>query len=143
MKKELMEIAELGQQFSENVNVKKVIEQDVIPVTVVTTTATLTTSKRTVSRCSEMELWVGAIEENIASGSSVTFKFYKVVDGTEFLCETLVVSVPAVTAGTSAKASVLPLTADIESFDFYSIEGSVTVVNGGGIKLLVGKKSQG
>jgi len=137
------EVASEGQTFTKNVNVKKVIEQDIVPVTFASTTATVAKMTKLIQRCSFMELWIGALGENLASGSTLTVKFYKTINGTQFDGETVTVDVPAVTANTCKVVEIVPILAELESYDRYSIEGSVTIVAGGTIELLVGKKTQG
>lgn len=128
--------------FVDGVASKKVMENDVQEVS---SAGVITLAKKDVSRCSTMEFWFYATTalKNLAGGDTLTVKFYKRVDGLDYLAETLSVTTPAVTALTAVKVDVEPVNAPLESYEFYTVEGTIAVPSGGTAKLLVGKKSQG
>jgi len=128
--------------FVDGVASKKVMENDVQEVS---SAGVITLAKKDVSRCSTMEFWFYATTalKNLAGGDTLTVKFYKRADGVDYLAETLSVTTPAVTALTAVKVDVEPVNAPLESYEFYTVEGTIAVPSGGTAKLLVGKKSQG
>ena len=122
---------------------KKALEQDtVIAVAGVISAAS---NKFSISRCSFMEMWFFATTsaKNLAGGDTLSVKFYKRLNGVDYLGETVSVTSPAVTALASAKVDVVPASADLESYDFYTVEGTVTIPSGGTAAVIVGKKTQG
>ena len=138
-----LELAERGQGYSDScVNSKKVTENDDQNVS---SAGVITAVKRPINRCSFMEFWfiASTATKNLAGGDTLTVKFYKRVDGLDYLAETLSVTTPAVTALTAVKVDVEPVNAPLESYEFYTVEGTIAVPSGGTAKLLVGKKSQG
>ena len=138
-----LELAERGQGYSDLcVNSKKVTENDDQNVSSV---GVITAVKRPINRCSFMEFWfiASTTAKNLAGGDTLTVKFYKRADGLDYLAETLSVTTPAVTALTAVKVDVEPVNAPLESYEFYTVEGTITLPSGGTAKLLVGKKSQG
>jgi len=128
--------------FVDGVASKKVMENDVQEVS---SAGVITLAKKDVSRCSTMEFWFYATTalKNLAGGDTLTVKFYKRADGVDYLAETLSVTTPSVTALTAVKVDVEPVNAPLESYEFYTVEGTIAVPSGGTAKLLVGKKSQG
>jgi len=128
--------------FVDGVASKKVMENDVQEVS---SAGVITLAKKDVSRCSTMEFWFYATTalKNLAGGDTLTVKFYKRADGVDYLAETLSVKTPAVTALTAVKVDVEPVNAPLESYEFYTVEGTIKLPSGGTAKLLVGKKSQG
>lgn len=128
--------------FIEGVASKKVTEND---EQTVSSAGVITLAKKDVSRCSFMEFWfiASTATKNLAGGDTLTVKFYKRADGLDYLAETLSVTTPAVTALTAVKVDVEPVNAPLESYEFYTVEGTITLPSGGTAKLLVGKKSQG
>ena len=138
-----LELAERGQGYSDScVNSKKVTENDDQNVS---SAGVITAVKRPINRCSFMEFWfiASTATKNLAGGDTLTVKFYKRADGLDYLAETLSVTTPAVTALTAVKVDVEPVNAPLESYEFYTVEGTIAVPSGGTAKLLVGKKSQG
>ena len=138
-----LELAERGQGYSDScVNSKKVTENDDQNVS---SAGVITAVKRPINRCSFMEFWFIATTalKNLAGGDTLTVKLYKRVDGVDYLAETLSVTTPAVTALTAVKVDVEPVNAPLESYEFYTVEGTIKLPSGGTAKLLVGKKSQG
>lgn len=129
------------QNFTESRNVKKVTESDLILQA--SETGFITELQRDLNFTSEMEIWLSAIDENIAGGDTLTVKFYKFLNDEYYLAETTTASSPAVTAGQAQRVEVLTTDAEIDSYDAYAISGTVTLVAGGSCDLLVGKKSQG
>lgn len=122
---------------------KKALEQDtVIAVAGVISAAS---NKFSISRCSFMEMWFFATTsaKNLAGGDTLSVKFYKRLNGVDYLGETVSVTSPAVTALQAVKVDVDPASADLESYDFYTVEGTVTIPSGGTAAVLVGKKTQG
>jgi len=145
LNEELGAVTKYGQQFTNNVNSKKVVEEDVVTVTPVTGVMSASANKFPVSRCSFMEIWFFATTsaKNLAGGDTLSVKFYKRLNGVDYLGETVSVTSPAVTALASAKVDVVPASADLESYDFYTVEGTVTIPSGGTAAVIVGKKTQG
>lgn len=127
--------------FVDGVASKKVTENDEQEVS---SAGVITLAKKDVSRCSAMEFWFYATTaaKNLAGGDSLTVKLYKRVGGVDFLVETLTVTTPAVTALTGAKVDLVSAN-PIESYEIYTVEGTITLPSGGTAKLVVGKKSQG
>lgn len=137
-----LELAERGQGYSDScVNSKKITEND---EQTVSAAGVITVVKKPINRCSTMEFWFYATTtaKNLAGGDSLTVKLYKRVDGLDYLIETLTVTSPAVTAKTGAKVNLVSVN-PIESYEFYTVEGTITIPSGGSAKLIVGKKSQG
>ena len=138
-------IEELGrgeiQKFTKNRNTKKVTERDTILTA--STTGVITALSRYVNANSEMELWFHAGTENLAGGDALTVKFYKRFGYNNRLVETVNLTSPDVTAGTAEKIDIKPVHADIESYDVYLLEGTVTVAAGGTLDLVMCKKTQG
>lgn len=145
LNEELGSVAKHGQQFTNNVNSKKVLEEDTVTVTAVTGVISATGNKFSVSRCSFMEMWFFATTsaKNLAGGDTLSVKFYKKYNDVAYLGETVSVTTPAVTALQAVKVDVEPVSADLESYDFYTVEGTVTIPSGGTAAVLVGKKTQG
>lgn len=124
---------------------KKVLEQDTITVTAVSGDISASANKFPVMRCSFMEMWFFATTaaKNLAGGDTLSVKFYKRLNGTDYLVETVSVTSPAVTALTAVMVEVEPVEAGLESYDFYTVEGTLTIPSGGTAGILVGKKTQG
>lgn len=127
--------------FVDGVASKKVTEND---EQTVSAAGVITVAKKDISRCSTMEFWFYATTalKNLAGGDSLTVKLYKRVDGVDYLAETATLTSPPVSALTAAKVN-LTTTNPIESYEFYTVEGTITLPSGGTAKLIVGKKSQG
>lgn len=127
--------------FVDGVASKKVTEND---EQTVSAAGVITVAKKDINRCSTLEFWFYATTtaKNLAGGDSLTVKLYKRVDGTDFLIETLTVITPPVLALTGAKVNLVSVN-PIESYEFYTVEGTITLPSGGTAKLVVGKKSQG
>ena len=83
--------------FVDGVASKKVMENDVQEVS---SAGVITLAKKDVSRCSYMEFWfiASTTAKNLAGGDTLTVKFYKRADGTDYLAETLSVTTPVVTS---------------------------------------------
>lgn len=145
LNEELGAVTKYGQQFTNNVNSKKVVEEDVITVTPVTGVMSASANKFPVSRCSFMEMWFFATTsaKNLAGGDTLSVKFYKRSNNVDYLGETVSVTSPAVTALTTVMVEVEPVEAGLESYDFYTVEGTLTIPSGGTAEILVGKKTQG
>lgn len=145
LNEELGAVTKYGQQFTNNVNSKKVVEEDVITVTPVTGVMSASANKFPVSRCSFMEMWFFATTsaKNLAGGDTLSVKFYKRFNNVDYLGETVSVTSPAVTALTAVMVEVEPVEAGLESYDFYTVEGTLTIPSGGTAGILVGKKTQG
>ncbi|HQN73101.1 MAG TPA: hypothetical protein PLB16_06780, partial [bacterium] len=120
---------------------KKVTEND---EQTVSAAGVITVAKKDINRCSALEFWFYATTaaKNLAGGDALTVKLYKRVDGTDYLVETLTVTSPAVTALTGAKVDLVSVN-PVESYEFYTVEGTITIPSGGSAKLVVGKKSNG
>ena len=138
-KEELNQIKKYGQDFVRGVNNKITVEDDHLEMSAA---GVITEKKYPVRRCSAFEFWLGAKEENLAGGQTITFKFYRTLDGADYLGETITVTSPAVTANQAQKVDVEP-SAPIESYDKYAVSGTVTIASGGVATAVVGKKSQG
>ena len=123
------------------VSSKKTSEMDEIVSK--STTGAITAEFKSVNACPYMEMWFTAYAENLAGGDTLSVKFYKVFGSDRVLGETVSVTVPAVTKNTAVKADVETVSASLESYDYYTVEGTITVVAGGSVTVLVGKKSQG
>jgi len=119
---------------------KVVMEKDIITVTAVT--GVIVEKMERVQACSIFELWLSAAVQNIAGGDTLTIKFYKLFGTSRVLAETVTADTPAVTAGETRKVDVDTTDADINSYDFYSVTGTVTLVATGTCELVMGKKTQ-
>lgn len=124
------------------VNLKKVSEIDAILTD--SATGVIAPVERSVEACAYMELWFHPKEEDLSAGSSnITVKFYKKFGDESVLAETVTVSNPALTKATAGKIDIETVDADMDSYDTYKIEGTISLASGGTISLRVGKKTQG
>jgi len=129
------------QKYTESRNTKRVAENDAVMSE--SLTGVIVETLRDVSFCSDFEVWLSAAVQNIAGGDTLTIKFYKKFGNDKILAETVTVETPAVTALESQKVDVVTTDAEIDSYDFYTISGTVTLVATGTCNLNVSKRSQG